>query len=54
MRKNEMENFVRVKLALGEKYTRKARTSSSKPRKALFLRQAERYRRQAEDARRAN
>jgi hypothetical protein len=52
MRKNEADNFVRVKLALGDKCERKARTCKSKSGKSALFRQAERFRRQAEDARR--
>jgi hypothetical protein len=44
----EIENIVRVKLALADKYRRKARSSRSKPRKAVFFRLAERYQRQAD------
>lgn len=46
-RKSEMENLVRVKTALADKYQRLAATRNSKPRRENLLRTAKRYRDQA-------
>lgn len=53
MKNKDIVNLAQVKLALADKYARLARSVSSKPRKAVYHRQSERFRRQAEDARRA-
>ena len=46
-RKSEVENIVRVKAALAEKYERRARNLKSLPGKATAKRTATRYREQA-------
>jgi hypothetical protein len=53
MRMDELQNLIRIKKALAEKYERKVRTTRSKPRKAVYLRQAEQHRRQVEDLQRS-
>lgn len=45
--KSEVENLVRVKTALAEKYERRARNLKSQPGKATAKRTAKRYREQA-------
>jgi len=45
-----VENIVRVKTALADKYERLARTRKSKPRQANLLRLSRRYRQQAANA----
>jgi hypothetical protein len=49
MRTKELDNLVQVKLALAEKTLRKARASSSKPRRAILHRLVARFRQQARD-----
>ena len=46
-RKSEVENIVRVKTALAEKYERRARNLKSLPGKATAKRTATRHREQA-------
>ena len=43
----KLENWVKVKTALAEKYERLSRTRRSKPGKATLLHHAERFRQQA-------
>jgi hypothetical protein len=50
-RKSEVENLVRVKTALAEKYERRARNRKSRPGQATAKRTAERYRQQASNVR---
>jgi len=45
--KSEVDNLVRVKTALAEKYERRARNRKSQPGKATAKRNATRYREQA-------
>ena len=52
--KQDRENLARVKLALAEKYENLAGTINSKPRKASYLRHADKFRRQAADLRNLN
>jgi hypothetical protein len=47
-RKCEIENLVKVKTTLANKYIRLARARKSKPWQARLYRRAETYRRQAE------
>lgn len=49
-KKNVAENLARQKTELAEKYERLVLASNSRPRKAKLIRQAARYRRQAETA----
>jgi hypothetical protein len=49
--KCEVENLVRVKTALAEKYERRARNLKSLPGQATAKRTAERYRQQAANVR---
>jgi hypothetical protein len=49
--KSQQEVIVKVKTALADKYLRLARTRRSKPARATLLRQAERFRQQANNAR---
>jgi hypothetical protein len=49
-RKAHVENIVRIKTALADKYERLARTRNSKPRQANLLRLSRRYREQAANA----
>ena len=48
---SQIENIVQVKTALADKYERLARMRRSKPAKLRLLRHAERFRHQAEGAR---
>jgi hypothetical protein len=50
-KKSQASNIVEVKTALADKYVRLARKRSSKPARATLLRHAERFRSQAENAR---
>ncbi len=50
----DRENLAQVKLALAEKYENLAGTIKSRPRKASYLRHADRFRRQACDLRNLN
>lgn len=52
--KQDRENLAQVKLALVEKYENLARTIKSRPRKASYLRHANRFRRQAANLRNLN
>jgi hypothetical protein len=45
--RQDIENLIRVKTALADKYTRLALVRKSKPWKTRYLRRAEDYRRQA-------
>lgn len=49
-RKSEVENIVRVKTELAEKYERRARNLKSQPGKATAKRTATRHREQAANA----
>jgi flagellar biosynthesis/type III secretory pathway chaperone len=49
-KKSEVQNIVKVKTELANKYERLARDRSSKPMKARLLRRAERFRSQAANA----
>jgi hypothetical protein len=49
-KKSEVENFIKVKTALADKYERLARVRKSKPEKARIQRHAERFRSQAANA----
>jgi len=49
-RKSEVENIIRVKTALAEKYERRARTCKSQTGKATAERTATRHREQAANA----
>ncbi len=53
-KKSQVENIVRVKTALADKYERLARDRSSKPAKARLIRHAERFRSQAVNAAKGN
>ena len=53
-KKSQIENIVKVKTALAEKYERLARDRSSKPAKARLVRHAERFRSQAANAAKGN
>jgi hypothetical protein len=48
---SQLENIYEVKKALADKYERLARKRRSKPARATLLRHAERFRAQAENAR---
>jgi hypothetical protein len=50
--KEDRAKLAKVKQALAAKYTHLANTVKSKPRKATYLRLAERFLRQAEDLKR--
>jgi hypothetical protein len=50
-KQSSAQNIVEVKTALADKYERLARTRRSKPARATLLRHAERFRSQAEYAR---
>jgi hypothetical protein len=50
-KKKHADNIVEVKTALADKYERLARKRRSKPAKATLLRHAERFRSQADNAR---
>ncbi len=47
LRKHELENLVKVKTALADKYIRLARARKNKPWQARLYRRAETYRHQA-------
>ena len=49
--KSEVENIIQVKTDLADKYERLARACHSKPARLRLLRQAERFRSQAANAR---
>ena len=49
--RSQLENIHAVKTALADKYERLARKRRSKPARATLLRHAERFRQQAENAR---
>ena len=51
--KQDRAKLAEVKLALAAKYTNLANIIGSKPRQASYLRHAERFRRQANDLKRA-
>jgi hypothetical protein len=53
-KKSAVENIVKVKTELANKYERLARDRSSKPMKARLLRRAERFRSQAANAAKGN
>jgi hypothetical protein len=53
-KKSQVENIVKVKTALADKYERLARDRSSKPAKARLIRHAERFRSQAANAAKGN
>ena len=46
-KKSNTEKLAKIKIMLAEKYERLAKVTSSVPRRALFLRHAKNYRRQA-------
>ena len=52
--KQDREKLARVKLALADKYENLAGTIKSQPRKASYLRHADKFRRQASDLRNLN
>ncbi len=52
--KQDREKLARVKLALADKYENLAGTIKSQPRKASYLRHADKFRRQAADLRHLN
>lgn len=49
-KKSQVENIVKVKTALADKYEQLARIRSSKPAKARMMRHSERFRAQANNA----
>jgi hypothetical protein len=49
-KKETLDNLVRVKTALADKYARRALTVRSKPAKASALRQSRKHRQQAANA----
>jgi hypothetical protein len=49
-KKSQVDNVVKVKTALADKYERLARVRSSRPAKARLQRHAERFRSQAANA----
>ena len=53
MSSKKLENLIQVKQALVEKYYSLARIAGSKPKRATYVRQARKYRRQIEDLTRA-
>jgi hypothetical protein len=53
-KKAHSDNLIEVKSALAEKYERLSRTRRSKPAKARLLRHAERFRSQADNARKGS